>query len=373
MSHSDPPATYSAANRLLVAASGTGGHVFPAFAIADQLTDWEIEWLGVPDRMEVQLVQDRYPLHTVTMSGIQGPRAIAWIRSLSQLAGAVARIRQILVQGQFKGVLTTGGYIAAPAILAARSVGLPVILHESNAIPGKVTRWLGRWCTTVALGSAAAEVYLKGTRTQVVGTPVRAEFWDPAVTTAVEPKFESLTIPDGVPLIAVVGGSQGARGLNQIVVTAAKAWLEAGAWIIHLTGQVDAERVEALAPSDPHYLRIPFWADMAGLLRRADFAVCRSGAATLAELVASETPAILIPYPYAAEDHQYSNGSPLVELGVAAMFRESDQAAAQVESLGLEWIRHPERLAAVRPKLQSLGSREAADRMAQLINLELLG
>ncbi len=357
--------------RLLIAASGTGGHVFPAVAIAEQLPDWEIEWLGVPDRMEVQLVQGRYRLHTVTMSGIQGPKVVAWGRSLSQLAGAILTIRRVLLQGRFQGILTTGGYIAAPTILAARSLGIPVILHESNALPGKVTRWLGQWCRIVALGSKQAQSALVGMNTQVVGTPVRAAFGDPSMLAeSISTGLESLGIPDDVPLIAVVGGSQGARGLNRMVVKAAPSWLAAGAWIVHLTGDVDAAQVEAMAPRDPHYFQFSFWTDMAGLLRRADFAVSRAGAMTLAELIATDTPAILIPYPYAADDHQFVNAQSLVVEGAAEVFRELESNEAAVEQMGLQWIQDPLELQSRRERLRAMDSRDAAVQMAQLIQAE---
>lgn len=176
--------------RLLVAASGTGGHIFPALAVVEQLPTWQIEWLGVPQRLEAKLVPDRYPLHRVAMSGWQGS---PWqkLGSLVQLARATLQVRQILASGQFDVVLTTGGYIAAPTILAARSLGVPVLLHESNCLPGKVTRWLGRFCRLVALGMAETAEHLPGAVTRVVGTPVRAEFYQP------QPLPADLPIPEG--------------------------------------------------------------------------------------------------------------------------------------------------------------------------------
>ena len=123
--------------RLLIAASGTGGHLFPAIATAEQLSDYQIEWLGVPNRLETQLVPSQYRLHTIDVEGIQQRLGLGTVKILTKLALAIFQARQLLKQGQFQGVLTTGGYIAAPAVIAARSLGLPIILHESNAIPGK--------------------------------------------------------------------------------------------------------------------------------------------------------------------------------------------------------------------------------------------
>ena len=134
--------------RLLIAASGTGGHLFPAIALAEKLPDYEIEWLGVPNRLETQLVPKQYPLNTIAVEGFQQGFGFSsavgfWVNSLVRFS----EVRRILKQGNFQGVFTTGGYIAGPAVIAARSLGLPVVFHESNALPGKVTRFFGPWCT----------------------------------------------------------------------------------------------------------------------------------------------------------------------------------------------------------------------------------
>ncbi|MCP9810287.1 glycosyltransferase, partial [Cyanobium sp. HWJ4-Hawea] len=130
--------------RLLIAASGTGGHLFPALAVAEAMPgDWDVHWLGVPDRLERQLVPSRYPLHTVRAGGLQG-RGLRRLLNALQLVLAIQAARRLIRREQVSAVFSTGGYIAAPAILAARSCGIPVVLHESNAIPGKVTRLLAR-------------------------------------------------------------------------------------------------------------------------------------------------------------------------------------------------------------------------------------
>ncbi|MBW3586754.1 MAG: UDP-N-acetylglucosamine--N-acetylmuramyl-(pentapeptide) pyrophosphoryl-undecaprenol N-acetylglucosamine transferase, partial [Cyanobacteria bacterium 0813] len=233
--------------RLLVAASGTGGHLFPAIATAGQLNDCQIEWLGVPDRMETQLVSSLYPLHTIAVEGFQQRLGLGTLRILGGLAGSILQVRKLLKAGNFQGVFTTGGYIAAPAILAACSLGLPVILHESNAIPGKVTRWFSPFCTAVAIGFEAAAQHLPRAKTVVAGTPVRSQFL------ARQPL--NLPIPDNVPVILVMGGSQGAVAVNKLVRECAPAWFDAGAWVVHLTGNNDPD-AESL--KHEQYLSMPF-------------------------------------------------------------------------------------------------------------------
>lgn len=309
--------------RLLIAASGTGGHVFPALALAEQLTDYEIEWLGVPDRMETQLVGDRYPLHTLNVGGFQGGLGLGTIKTLGKLIGGIFQARKILQQGKFQGLFTTGGYISGPSIVAAKSLGLPVVLHESNALPGKVTRWLSPLCSLVAIGFEEAAPHLPKAKTECVGTPVRSNF---LAGTGSE---LGLDIPEDVPLIVVAGGSQGAVAVNDMVRVAAPAWLEAGAWIVHLTGQSDPDRESF---SHPHYIALPFWDNMAALFQRANLAISRAGAGTLTELAITGTPSILIPYPFAAEDHQTFNAAIFAAAGAALVFQQQELSQEQLQS-----------------------------------------
>lgn len=354
------PDPEGSAKRLLVAASGTGGHLFPALAVSEELVDYQVEWLGVSNRLETRLVPSAYPLHTIPVEGIQQRFSVKLISLPSRLVNSVLQVRQLLRQGQFQGVLTTGGYIAAPAIIAARSLGLPTILHESNALPGKVTRWLSPWCSTVALGFETAAQYLPKARTVFVGTPVRSQFFEPCDC--------GLPVPEDALLIVVAGGSQGAVAVNRLVRQCAPAWLETGAWIVHLTGDNDPD---ADAFKHPHYLSMPFYDDMAGLWQRANLAVSRSGAGTLTELAITQTPAILIPYPYAAEDHQAHNAVVFAAVGAAAVFRESALSPAVLEAEVLDLLRSPQILAQMTAAAASLAVTDSTERLAELVR-ELL-
>lgn len=166
--------------KLLIAASGTGGHLFPALAVADRLTPaHEILWLGVPDRLETTLIRDRYLLYTIPVEGFQGPLGWKTLVILQRLIKGIFQTRKLLKKQQVDHVFSTGGYIAAPAIIAARSLGIPITIHESNYIPGKVTKLLQRWCTHIALGFTQTANYLPHGHTQWVSTPVREEFLSP--------------------------------------------------------------------------------------------------------------------------------------------------------------------------------------------------
>lgn len=346
--------------RLLIAASGTGGHLFPAIALAEQLQDYTIEWLGVPDRLERELVPAQYPLHTIPVEGFQKRFGLGTLRILGRLAGSILQVRRLLKIGQFDGVFTTGGYIAGPAIIAARMLELPVILHEANAIPGKVTRWFSPWCSSVALGFASTDKYLPKVKTVYVGTPVRSSFH--------KAQTLELPIPENVPLMVVVGGSQGALAVNQLVRQCAPAWFEAGAWIVHLTGEKDPD---AQALQHPQYFPMPFYHNMAALLQRANLAVSRAGAGSLTELAITQTPAILIPYPFAAEDHQSFNAASFANTGAALVFRQSELTPELLESKVLHLLQSPEVLEQMAQKAAALAVTDSVERLADLVRQQL--
>lgn len=346
-------------NRILIAASGTGGHLFPAIATAEHLSN-PIEWLGVPDRLETELVPTQYPLHTVRMGGVQSKLGLGTLKIFAQFMQATVATRRLLLQGNFQGVFTTGGYIAAPAIIAARSLGLPTVLHESNAMPGKVTRWLSRWCSLVAIGFKETRQYLpKQTKTVWVGTPVRSQFL--ADSTA---SLQDITIPDNVPLVVVIGGSQGAVSVNQLIRAAAPAWLESGTWLVHQTGTNDPD-IDSF--NHPHYIQRPFFKNVAALFKRATLVISRAGAGTLTELAMTHTPSILIPYPFAADDHQAYNAHAFGNVGASKVYRQSELDGHTLERQVLDLLDTPQELNCMRVAAEALAVNDSAEQLADLL------
>ena len=343
--------------RLLIAASGTGGHLFPALALAEQLPNYKIEWLGVSDRLEQNLVPECYTLHAIPIEGFQQRFGLKTIQIIFRFIKSVFQVQKIIKERQIDAVFTTGGYIAAPAILAARLQKIPAVIHEANFIPGKVTRFLSRWCDTVALGFAGTAQYLPKVNTVYVSTPVRSQF--------LTKQTLDLAIPPDVPLIVVVGGSQGAVAVNRLVREAALAWFELGAMVVHLTGNNDPD-VDSL--HHPQYIRLPFYANMAGLLQRANLAISRAGAGTLTELAVTGTPAILIPYPYAAEDHQAYNAQVFADAQAAIVYRQEKLTTEILRDRVLELLQSPAQLEAMAEKTASLAITDSAQRLAELVN-----
>jgi len=298
--------------RLLIAASGTGGHIFPAIAVAEALPkSWEISWLGVSDRLESELVPDKYRITKVRLAGLQTNKWKRVFQFFNVLISIWVVIRLIKSEN-IHLVFTTGGYIAAPAIIGAKLCGVKVILHESNAFPGKVTRLLGKFCNLVALGLPPAKEYLKKSRTVFTGTPVRKAF----LVVQVLPDW----VPVGAgPLIIVMGGSQGAIGLNQMVGNVIPTLLNEGCRIVHLTGNKAHREVD-----HKNFVARSFSKDIAALFQHADLVISRAGAGTLCELSLCGAPAILVPYPYAADRHQDFNASYAAECGAALIVSQHD-------------------------------------------------
>ncbi len=304
--------------RLLIAASGTGGHIYPALSFADSLSNsWEIEWLGVPNRLEIELVPKKYNLIKLKVGGLQG-NLVRKIFDLCKLLFASIQVSFLLRQKKINVVFTTGGYISAPSILGAKLTGIPILLHESNAIPGKVTRLLGKFCDHVALGIPSASEYLQGCRTSFTGTPVRPEF------------FVDQPLPPWVPLgegvlIVVMGGSQGAIKMNEMVRSILPWLLNKGCRVIHLTGDNDSF-YKKLDKIDTHANLVvrKYSNEISALLRNADLAISRAGSGAICELMVTKTPSILIPFPASADQHQELNASYMARYGGAVIVNQHD-------------------------------------------------
>jgi UDP-N-acetylglucosamine--N-acetylmuramyl-(pentapeptide) pyrophosphoryl-undecaprenol N-acetylglucosamine transferase len=351
--------------RLLIAASGTGGHLFPALAVAEALpAGWRVRWMGVPDRLETQLVPDRYGLITVRAGGLQG-RGFRRLIQLLRLLGAGFTTWQLIRRHDIQLVFTTGGYIAAPAIIGARLAGRPAVLHESNAIPGRVTRLLGRFCHTVAVGLPAAAERIPGCKPLMTGTPVRTAFLQP------QPAPDWIPAGEG-PLLVVIGGSQGAVGMNRMVRAVLPDLLRQGCRVVHLTGRNDPE---AGSLQHPMLVERPFSDEIPGLLQQADLAISRAGAGSISELAVCGTPTILVPFPQAADNHQAANAACAAEFGGAVIVHQHDPDHHALRST----LQHllsarltpnsssEDPLPEMRQGMERLGVRDADRRLADLL------
>ena len=355
--------------RLLIAASGTGGHLFPALAVAEALPEgWQVRWLGVPDRLETQLVPQQFKLVTVKAGGLQGS-GLHKLMQLLRLLTAGFHVAQLIRRERIQVVFTTGGYIAAPAILAARFCGVPAVLHEANAIPGRVTRLLGRFCRAVAVGLPVTTGRIPGSRPLMTGMPVRADFLEPQPLPDWVPQGEG-------PLLVVIGGSQGAVGLNRMVRAVVPDLLAQGCRIVHLTGRNDPDVGQL-----QHGLLVerPFSDDIPGLLQHADLAISRAGAGSLSELAVCGTPTVLVPFPQAADQHQEANAACAAELGGAVIVHQHTAESPVLGDTIQRLLGHrlgavqadPSLLGAMREGMAQLAMRDADQRLRELLQQQL--
>ena len=301
-------------NNLLIAASGTGGHVFPALAIANEVEiHWNIFWLGLENRSESKIVPKKYELINID---IDTPRKknIWLLFQYVKIMLSTFQIIKIIKNKKISLIFTTGGYISAPTIVAARLLGIPVILHESNLIPGMVTKYFGRFCDFVLIGFKETNSYLKNCKIIFTGTPLRKQFY---VLNKLPNWFEA---PNG-PLILVMGGSQGASGINQMIYESLDFLLKNNIKVIHLLG--DSTNYNLKFNNLSNYFQIKFTEDIAPLMQNCDLVISRAGAMTINELIQTKKPSILIPYPNSKNNHQEKNALILASKGGAIIINQS--------------------------------------------------
>lgn len=303
----------------LVMAGGTGGHIFPGLAVAEALRakGWQVHWLGGPDSMESQLVPTRnFPFETVDFSGVRGKGAATLLKLPLRLVRAVAQSRAVLQRLNPDVVIGLGGYITAPAGVAAAMLGTPVILHEQNSVPGMANKLLARAAQRVftafpgVLGAPADEADHTG-KVRWVGNPLREGFLRQS---APAERFASRT---GPLKLLVVGGSLGAKALNDTVPQAiALLGATHRPLVAHQSGakQIDALRA-AYGQAGVEASLLPFIDDTATAFAEADVIVCRAGASTVTEIAAVGAPAVFVPYPFAVDDHQTTNARYLADAG----------------------------------------------------------
>lgn len=316
---------------VLIMAGGTGGHVFPALAVARALTDAgaRVSWLGTESGIEARLVPAAgLTLHTIDVAGLRGKGAISWLAAPVKLLRAGLQAWRTVRHLAPQLVVGMGGFAAGPGGLAAWLNGTPLLVHEQNAAAGLTNRVLARLATTLL--QAFPDTFAAARRARTVGNPVRAEIL------ALAPPSERWAGRSGPIRLLVLGGSGGALAINERV-PAALAQLPADQrpQVWHQAGRtLDAARA-AYAEHGIEAEVSAFIDDMASAYAWADVVVCRSGALTVAELAAAGLPALLVPYPFAVDDHQRANGQYLVAAGAARLI---DQQELTAERLAHELI-----------------------------------
>lgn len=343
---------------ILIMAGGTGGHIYPGLAVADALRaqGWRVVWLGAPNSMEAELVpRHGYPVAWVNFSGVRGKGLLrlltlpfTLLRALGQSAAAIFRHRPDVVLGM-------GGYITMPGGLMAALLRRPLIIHEQNSIAGLSNKVLAKLATRVLSGFPDV---LK--RTRWCGNPVRAD-----IAALPEPQLR-FAGRSGKLNVLVVGGSLGAQALNEALPQALAMMNESERpHVLHQTGKKHFETVQKLYAQAGVSADIrPFLDDMANQYAMADVVICRAGALTIAELAAVGVASVLVPFPFAVDDHQTHNARFLSERGAALLLPQTELSAEKLAQMLHEMSR--EKLLAMAQAARSLAKPDATQAVVKV-------
>lgn len=356
---------------VVVSGGGTGGHLYPALAIADALRelrpDVRVLFVGARGGLEARVLPERGEEHVlVPVQGLDRSRPLRSWTTLAALARSLVRVARLFSEARPEAVVVTGGYAGAPAGILAGLTGIPLVLQEQNSVPGAVTKLLSRWASRihVAFPDAADSLASTGATVRLSGNPVR-----PASTASREAVRAGFGIPADARLVLVSGGSQGSLALNRVIGEVVRGVSEGTLdrpeclHVLWSTGPKHLQAVTELVRAclSPHWVHaVPYIDDLPTAQASADLAVSRAGAMSTAELLNQGLPAILVPFPYAAADHQMYNAQSLERAGVALVAPESELTGAklwaEVESL----LAEPRRLGEMRSNATLLAKPHAA-------------
>lgn len=363
--------------RILLAGGGTGGHIYPALAIAERLKnlhpECEVLYVGTEKGLENRIVPQRgIPFQTIAVEGLPRKLTPALAKAVGKAAEGCLEARKIVKQFGPDLVIGTGGYVCGPVVLAARMAGIPAMIHEQNAFPGVTNKLLAHFVNEIMVNFQASEQYfVHKDRIRVTGLPVRQE----VLNTKRQAGLEYFGFSPEKTTLLVSGGSRGARSLNRAMAAAYPELVRhKELQILHLTGAADYEdTLKAIAGkqivlADHPQIQIkPYLDEMQYGLAAADFCVGRAGATFLAEITACGLPGILIPYPYAAENHQEYNAKALVDQNAAVMILDRDLTGKLLSQNILDLYQHGEKRAQMAECARSAGKRDALDQIIRLV------
>lgn len=357
--------------KAIIAGGGTGGHLFPAIALAEELrsrrTDLPLLFVGVEGGVEASLLAARgWEFEGIRASGLQGKRLRSRLRSLTLVPAGLIRSFSILRRFRPDVIVGFGGYASAAMVLSGVLAKVPTVIHEQNAFPGLTNRWLGKVVDRVAIAFEEASGFFPQRKVQVTGNPVRKELFGVR-------RAEALTRlnldPDRLTVL-IFGGSQGAHRLNQAIMEALPmlAGERERIQFIHATGPRDLAAVQQGYDADGYRAMVkPFFEAMAAVYAAADLCFCRAGAGTVAELCALGKPSVLVPFPFAANDHQRYNAEALVASGGARMVLDRDLSGVLVAEFIRTCLRDRQGLEEMAHRAKGLARPDAAACLADLV------
>jgi UDP-N-acetylglucosamine--N-acetylmuramyl-(pentapeptide) pyrophosphoryl-undecaprenol N-acetylglucosamine transferase len=346
--------------KAVIVGGGTGGHVIPALAIARELRERfaaELMFIGTGRGIETRLVpQAGFPLRLIEVGQLKNVSLAKRAKTLTNIPRAVLACRKMFSEFEPEVVIGVGGYASGPGMLAAILARIPTLAFEPNVVPGFANRIVARYVTAAAVHFEETKRFFRNAR--VTGVPVRPQFFSMAA--------RPLSSPGS---ILVFGGSQGARVLNQTMIDAIPKWRKLGIRIQHQTGERDFEKIRtAYEQNEFPAVVSAFIDDMPAAFSQADVIVCRSGASTVAEITAAGKAAILVPFPFAADDHQLRNAEALEKAGAARLIKEAEITPDRLSDVLVEMLGSPATLVTMSEKSRALSHPHAAREIAEMAN-----
>jgi UDP-N-acetylglucosamine--N-acetylmuramyl-(pentapeptide) pyrophosphoryl-undecaprenol N-acetylglucosamine transferase len=344
---------------MIIAGGGTGGHLFPGIAIAEEFLGRDptsrVLFIGTERGLEKRVLGGLgLPLQTLKMEGLQGRGPVRTLVSLLKIPGSLLASFRILHAFQPAIVVGVGGYASGPAVLAARLMGLKTAIAEQNAFPGLTNRILGRFVHRIFVTFPASASWFPAGRTRITGNPIRIAFLaEKPAEEKDDPRFTLL----------IFGGSQGAHAINRVVMETlgSLGHLKDQLRFIHQTGEKDRETVVQAYREGGFAAEVsPFIPDMAAAYRAADLLLCRAGATSIAEITAGGKAALLIPFPFAVNDHQTQNAELLARAGAAQMIPEQELTGRGLAAVIERLYSHPEEIKQMEKASASMGNTRAA-------------
>lgn len=349
--------------RIMILAGGTGGHIFPALAVANVLRQQgcEVRWMGTRAGMESRLVpSEGIPIEWLSIAGFRGKGWIAKLQAPIKLAVACWQAGRILRKFKPDVVLGMGGFVAGPGGIMARLLGIPLVIHEQNRIPGTTNRLLLKWANKVL--EAFPGSFKAKADAVFVGNPLRLSI--------VEAMAKDKPAKEKTTKLLILGGSLGAKALNENVPEAI-ALIGEELEIRHQTGESMHKVTEDLYATLGIEASVSaFIQDMAEAYRWADVVICRAGAMTVSELSIAALPSVLVPFPFAIDDHQTANARYMSDAGAAVLLPQSELTPQKLAEELKTLIKNPERIAAMARNALSLAKPDAAQRVAELCLME---
>lgn len=356
---------------IVISGGGTGGHIYPGLAIAQTLKkknpNLKIHFVGAQGGLEEKIwAQTEYPYHLIKVGRLHSSVG-RWqqIKTLLLMPFSLLHAAWIFLTIRPQLVLGVGGFASGPFIVIAKLLGAKTALWEANAYPGLTNRYLAKWVNLNFIVFSEAKKYLSSQNIIEAGMPVRAEFFT---------EREKISTPSQKPRLLIFGGSQGARAINEAVVQFLKAYPQMldQISIKHQTGSRDYTRMKAeYGVLSEKMELVEYIHNMPQELHRADIVICRSGASTVAEVISCRKPAIFIPLPTAADNHQYKNAKVIVDQKGAYLLEQKDLTPQRLHTVLQDLLQNPQALVSMKKNLESFDFSQSTDTIAESLLKEM--